>query len=294
MRRPPAGLAVLALALAALVPGGFADSEHPCQEEVDAACPDRPGPEIARCLKDKGEHERPIELSSECTDFVALNVACAEELENHCDSSFFSRDTALCLQEWTEAQNLGEKCAGVMQWAIPAKEEGETVTDELGMSAEDHAEKEEWRAKRKEARTASIEKMREETMSDADRAKENEKMERIKKENPEEYKWLMEEQKAAKLRLEEAKKHERKVAAAKERKRRIDAGLPAEETVEEKKTRRTMKVERKPVRSKKAQAETFNWLPYVLGGLAVLFVFFNVLNFAQNKKAEQDDDDKEE
>ncbi|CAJ1389388.1 unnamed protein product [Effrenium voratum] len=120
---------------------------HPCEQEVQSACPDRPGSELARCLKDKSEHERPTDITSACADFIALNVACADDIVKSCDEAFFSDDTSLCLSTWTQPEDLSPKCAGVLEWALPkheAVEEG--PTDELGMSEKDYADKREWQA----------------------------------------------------------------------------------------------------------------------------------------------------
>ena len=60
---------------------------HPCDQEVQSACPERAASELARCLKDKTEHERPTEISSACADFIALNAACAEDIVRSCDEA---------------------------------------------------------------------------------------------------------------------------------------------------------------------------------------------------------------
>merc|ERR1712060_851442 len=164
---------------------GFA--EVPCQAEIESACPDRPGNDLAACLKDPSEHERPTTISSECTDFIALNVACKDTIEHFCDNTFFSSDTLLCLTQWTDKQNIPAKCAGVMKWAIPQDQTDNDAgpTDELGMSEKDYQEKKRWQAERKAARGAAIEKMKE---SDKENEKERLEMEQLKESHPDDYK----------------------------------------------------------------------------------------------------------
>merc|ERR1712048_76548 len=141
----------------------------------------------------------------------------------HCDDAFFSPDTVICLSEWTDQDNIDAKCANVMKWAIPKK--ADTRTDELGMSEKDYAEKLEWQKKRKNARVAAIERMRE---SDAQKEKERLRMERLKKENPEEYELWLKEEEIRKANLEEQRKRERLLEAARQRRARQEAGLPEE------------------------------------------------------------------
>merc|ERR1740121_3227350 len=88
-------------------------------------------------------------------------------------------------------------CASVLEWAVPKDEEGEEEgdgpTDELGMSQKDYEEKEEWRAKRKAVRDQAIERMK---MKEVDRKKEEDRvaLENFKKENPEEYAQMVQQQ----------------------------------------------------------------------------------------------------
>lgn len=129
--------------------------EHPCETEVSTACPDRAGSELASCLKNPEEHETVTTLSSECTDFVAVNAACADDIVKHCDDAFFAADTVLCLQTWTDPESLSEQCRDVMKWAVPQDEDDEfedAPTDELGMSEKDHEEKQAWQAERRAKR----------------------------------------------------------------------------------------------------------------------------------------------
>lgn len=261
---------------------------HPCESEVQSACPERASSELARCLKDKSEHESPTEISSACADFIALNVACADDIVKSCDEAFFTEDTALCLSTWTAKEDLTPKCAGVLDWALPKSQasDDEAPTDELGMSEKDYAEKQEWRAKRRAGRSAAIEKIRQD--------KEQEKeLEELKREDPAAYKQLMKEREEAAKSFEELKKRRRLIAAAEERKRRKELGLPeleatAEEEEEKKKKKRIE--ERLEVIREAKKKERVNWLPYVLGGLFVAYIFFNVLNVFGGKKKDSEDD----
>merc|ERR1711976_621919 len=185
--------------------------------------------------------------------------------------AFFSGDTVICLSEWINQDDIDSKCSSVMKWAIPKKDD--TRTDELGMSEKDYAEKREWQAKRKNARVAAIERMRE---TDAQREKERQKMEKLKKENPEEYELLLKEEEERKKNLEEQKKRERRLTAARERRSRAEAGLPDEPEEVVPQTRR---------RPRPAAQKT-NWLPYVLGLLFCAFIFFNVLNWMNKDKGD--------
>ncbi|CAJ1373837.1 unnamed protein product [Effrenium voratum] len=91
---------------------------------------------------------------------MALNTACADEIEQLCDEEFFAENTMPCLVKYRVSdEDISEKCQSVMQWALP-EEAIEPVTDELGMSEEDRLEKEEWRAKRKQGREDAIERMK--------------------------------------------------------------------------------------------------------------------------------------
>lgn len=247
---------------------------NPCQDEIAAACPERPGSEMARCLKDKEEHDTPTDISSECTDFIALNVACADDIAKFCDEAFFTDDTMLCLSEWTPRQNLGGKCGKVVQWATPEKD-GQGPTDELGMSAQDYAEKQRWQAERKAGRGAAIEKMRE------DKRKEEE-LETMKREDPEGYKQLLKEQEEARKSYEELKKRKRLQAAAEERKRKAESGESEAEAEEE---------EKKKIKKRAAmQKKPTGWLPYALGGCGIAFVLFNIVNFfTKEKDAEKEE-----
>lgn len=203
---------------------------HACEEEVASACPERPGSEIASCLKDKEQHDNPTELSSDCTDFIALSVACADEIENLCDGAFFTDDTVLCLTQWVSPTQLSERCAGVISWAVPKDEDEEDdgPTDELGMSEKDRQEKEEWRAKRRAARGDAIERMK---MKEEDRKKEEDRvaLEKFKEEDPEGYAQMLEQQEEEKRQMAAQKKRERALQAAYERKKRQAMGLDEEE-----------------------------------------------------------------
>jgi len=289
---PPAGL--LLLLAAATAPGSCRAAQHPCEDEVSSACPDRPGAEVARCLKDESEHERPTVISSDCTDFIALNVACADALGTYCEEAFFSRDTVLCLTSWIDQESLSDKCKSVMKWAIPRKDEAEDgPTDELGMSEKDYEEKRAWQLKRKAERSAAVERMKE---SDGQKEKKRLEMEKLKKENPEEYKQRVAEEERQFKESQEQKKRDRMLQAALERKRREELGLGSEEEEEEKEAKKSRG--RRKVKVHPTSWLEDNWLPLVLGLLFVTYIFFNVLNFAgkgkKDSKGQDEDNDKED
>ncbi|CAE7561200.1 ATP12A [Symbiodinium necroappetens] len=198
---------------------------YPCEAEIASACPDSPKSELVTCLKDASQHETPTEISSECTDFMALNSACADEIEQLCDEEFFAEETMPCLMRYRASdEEISEKCQSVMRWALPAdEEEAEAVTDELGMSEKDRQEKEEWREKRKKEREAAIERMK---MKEVDAKKEAERreLEKFKEENPEAFADMKRQQAEEQRQQAEQKKRERLMKAAWERKKRIEAG----------------------------------------------------------------------
>eukprot|EP00439_Symbiodinium_sp_Y106_P071676 s548_g12.t3 len=198
---------------------------YPCEAEIASACPDSPKSDLVTCLKDASQHETPTEISSECTDFMALNSACADEIEQLCDEEFFAEETMPCLMRYRASdEEISEKCQSVMRWALPAdEEEAEAVTDELGMSEKDRQEKEEWREKRKKEREAAIERMK---MKEVDAKKEAERreLEKFKEENPEAFADMKRQQEEEQRQQAEQKKRERLMKAAWERKKRIEAG----------------------------------------------------------------------
>lgn len=260
-----------------LLPAALA--EHPCQAEVDSACPDKPGPSVAACLKDPAEHQQQTAISSECTDFIALNVVCAATISKNCEEAFFSDDTVLCLTKWVDPTNVDEKCGKVMKWAIPKSDEG--AVDELGMSEKDYEEKKAWQAKRKEARTAAVDRVKE---SDAYKEKERLELERLKKEDPEGYKERIKEKAEIKRHNEANRKQERLHNAALDRKLREEAKERGEIVEDEDAPKAKRRTSRKP------QPESDTWLPYVLGGLFVAFILANVLNyFSKDKDTDKDD-----
>ncbi|OLQ14896.1 hypothetical protein AK812_SmicGene893 [Symbiodinium microadriaticum] len=227
------------------------------------------------CLKDKSEHESPTEISSGCADFIAVNAACAEDITKFCDEAFFSDDTALCLSTWTSPE--------VLEWALPKPEAADEggPTDELGLSE---------KAKRKAGRSAAIEKIRQDQ-------KEEKELEALKKEDPAAYAQLVKEREEAKRSFEELKKRKRLMAAAEERERRQKMGVPdSEEESEEEAKKRKRIEERMEILREAKKKERVNWLPYVLGGLFVAYIFFNVLNVfgSGDKSKKEDDDDKDD
>lgn len=263
-------------------------AENACEAEISSACPDRPGPDIAKCLKDKSEHDSPTEISSQCADFIALNVACKEDIQKFCDEAFFGPDTTLCLTVWHNS-DVSSKCAAVLEWAAPKTEEAADEagpTDELGLSEKDYAEKREWQAKRKSGRQAAIEKLKS--------AKDDRDLEELKKDDPVMYEQVKQEREEAQRSIEDLRKRRRMIEAAEERKRRQELGLPeVDDVVDEAETRRQEAKQKRLDKIREAKkAEQVNWLPYVLGGLFVAFIAFNVLNFlgVGEKKGEEKDD----
>eukprot|EP00440_Ansanella_granifera_P012538 gb/GFBE01013623.1/.p1 GENE.gb/GFBE01013623.1/~~gb/GFBE01013623.1/.p1 ORF type:complete len:291 (+),score=115.75 gb/GFBE01013623.1/:1-873(+) len=223
MRVVPMAAHRLLVCLAALL--GTALAEYPCEAEIAAACPDSPKSEVADCLKDPNQHETPTEITSECIDFMALNTACADEIESLCEEEFYSHETMPCLIKFRASEDdISEKCSSVMKWALPVEEvEAQGVTDELGMSEQDLEEKREWQAKRKAGREAAMERMK---MKEIDAKKEQERreLEKFKEENPQAYAEMIAQQEEEKKQQAAQKKRERLLQAAAERKRRQEAG----------------------------------------------------------------------
>merc|ERR1719333_1186471 len=120
---------------------------HACDSEQGAACPAEAGASLGACLKDPSKHETPTEISEGCKAFMALNDACAAEIEKSCSGMVYSDDTIVCLTQWTQASDLSAECAA----ALPKKEEEDP--------AKVDAEKAAWRAKRKAAREESMNMM---------------------------------------------------------------------------------------------------------------------------------------
>lgn len=217
---------------------------HPCESDIASACPDSPASDVAACLKDPSSHEQATTISDECTDFMALNLACGEDIEKFCDDSLFSDDTTPCLTQWTQPEDLSSKCKGVLAWAVPAADGDDDAeegpTDELGMSEQDKEEKREWQAKRRAARGDAIERLK---MKDADRKKEEDRvaLEQFKKDDPDGYADMIRQQEEEKRQVKEQKRKERQMQAALERKkeeaekaRRREAGEDVDEDVQKK------------------------------------------------------------
>jgi len=214
---------------ALLLLAGVALADHPCTSEVASACPDRPGSDVAACLKDTESHDTVTQISSECTDYIAINTACAEDIEKKCDEAFFTDDTIPCLTQWNEREDLTERCQGVLKWAVPEEDEElddlDEATDELGLTEDEAKEKdEEWRARRKAARGDAIERLK---MKEADRKKEEDRvaLEEFKKSDPEGYAAFIQQQEEEAKQKAEFARLERMRAAAWERKKRQEAGL---------------------------------------------------------------------
>merc|ERR1719420_2348364 len=138
------------------------EADHACTAEASSACPDESGAQLGRCLQDPEQHQSQTTISSECTDFIALNQACEGDIEKFCDESYYSEDTVLCLTEWTRMDDLSPKCKTVVKWAAPKSEEGDDSgeggeEDDSGMSETEKQEKKEWHEKRKANRADAVE-----------------------------------------------------------------------------------------------------------------------------------------
>jgi len=194
-------------------------ADHACSAEQATACPDESGAQLGRCLQDPEQHQSPTTISSECSDYIALNQACESDIEKFCDESYFSEDTLLCLTEWTQREDLSAKCRDVLKWVAPQSEvEDEAAGEEEdGMSETERQEKKEWHEKRKANRGDAVELRRKEEEKAAEQ--------KYAQEHPEEYaeqQRMIEEEKKQKA---EIKRRERLAQAAIARKKLIDAGL---------------------------------------------------------------------
>lgn len=199
----------LLLAGCALKAGAF-----PCEAEISTACPDSPKSELAECLKDPSQHETVTDISSECTDFMALNTACVDEIEQFCEEEFFAESTLPCLVKHKASdEEISPKCKSVMEWALPEVEDAETVTDELGMSEKDRQEKEEWREKRRKGREDAIERMKMKER-DAKKEKERRELEKFKEDNPQAYEDMLAQKREDERQAAEQKKRERLLQAS--------------------------------------------------------------------------------
>lgn len=187
---------------------------------------------MGACLKDTEEHAKPTEISSGCTDFIALNKGCAEDIEERCDNNMFHDDTILCLTKWTPLDHLSEKCQKILSWAVPKDETAEAVTDELGkvaekeeweMSEKDKEEKKEWQKKRAATRAEAIKMM---GQKEVDRKKEEDRvaLELYQKEDPEGYAAMLEQQEEDKKQKAAFARKERARVAAMERAKKQAAG----------------------------------------------------------------------
>jgi len=216
---------------------------HPCEAEVKSACPETPGSDIGACLKDKEEHANPTEISSGCTDFIALNKGCAEDIEERCDNNMFHDDTILCLTKWTPLDHLSEKCQKMLSWAVPSAETAEVVTDELGkvaekeeweMSEKDKADKKEWQKKRAASRGEAIERMKQ---KDVDKKREEDRvaLEEYQKADPEGYTAMLQQQEEDKKQKAAFARQERARAAAMERAKKQAAGADEDDAPKAKK-----------------------------------------------------------
>mmetsp|Transcript_9998 Transcript_9998/g.24920 ORF Transcript_9998/g.24920 Transcript_9998/m.24920 type:complete len:183 (-) Transcript_9998:99-647(-) len=150
-------------AAAALAHVPLAGAVHACDSEQGALCPSEAGKDLGSCLRNPSKWEGKMEISTGCQDFMALNDACAAELDAHCSGMAYSDDTLVCLTQWTSPDNLGAACAA----ALPKKE--------AEVDAEVDKEKEAWRAKRKAAREAAQNMMEKEKDSGKKKKKKSKK-----------------------------------------------------------------------------------------------------------------------
>jgi len=267
----------VAAAFLLLCPQALAQS-HPCSTEVASACADRPGSDIGACLKDPEEHDYPTEVSSGCTDFIALNAACAEDIESFCDGNQFGNDLLLCLTKWTPLDNLSEKCQKVLSWAAPKEEEaaaGKPVTtDELGMTEEEEAEKKAWMKKRAEGRGDAIERMKQKK-EDAIKEEDRVSLEEYKKTDPEGYASMIQQQAEEAKQQADFKKRERAQAAAVARAKKTAAGLDEEDGAgsPEEKAARTNGAPKKSSKSKGSWLYTIFSFVFIGGIGAIIYVF---------------------
>mmetsp|Transcript_10640 Transcript_10640/g.15954 ORF Transcript_10640/g.15954 Transcript_10640/m.15954 type:complete len:170 (-) Transcript_10640:122-631(-) len=135
-----------------------AGAVHACDSEQGLLCPAEAGFDLGKCLKDPSKwevREAEGEISEGCKQFMALNDACAEELERSCSGMAYSDDTLVCLTQWTAQDTLGSACKD----QLPKKE--------AESSEEVDKEKEEWRRKRKAARQAAQDMMDKEKGQDS-------------------------------------------------------------------------------------------------------------------------------
>merc|ERR1719510_2082056 len=102
-------------------------------------------------------------------------------------------------------------------------------------------------------------------------------MEQLKKEYPDRYMEMLEQEEMEFKRVEEQRRRERILAAALERKRREEEGLPEEDPEAERKLEKQRT--RRRVKTGKESWLQENWLQLVLGGLGIMFVAFNIMNF---------------
>ena len=118
-----------------------------CDDEYMSLCPESmPSAEsLGACLK-----ENAVDLTSDCTTWLALQEACATDLDTGACAGYAwnGMDAGPCLTDWKRPDELSEAC----QAALPAKEQAaeETLDPEI----------EKKRQKRKLARKKAAEEVR--------------------------------------------------------------------------------------------------------------------------------------
>eukprot|EP00429_Kryptoperidinium_foliaceum_P047831 CAMPEP_0176107074 /NCGR_PEP_ID=MMETSP0120_2-20121206/53734_1 /TAXON_ID=160619 /ORGANISM="Kryptoperidinium foliaceum, Strain CCMP 1326" /LENGTH=165 /DNA_ID=CAMNT_0017441201 /DNA_START=60 /DNA_END=557 /DNA_ORIENTATION=+ len=136
-----------------------ASAVHACDAEQGALCPAEAGAALGTCLKDPSKWESKMEISAACKEFMAINDACAAEIEGSCSGMAYSDDTMVCLTQWTAQDTLSAGCAA----ALPKKEDKEDAAVD--------AEKKAWREKRKKARKDAQDMMEKEKKKDEKKEK---------------------------------------------------------------------------------------------------------------------------
>merc|ERR1712217_94657 len=94
----------------------------------------------------------------DCKDFIKINDACANEIDEHCQGLFYHGDTMTCLTTWTKPDVLGASCKD----ALP-----KAASDDEDVDSEKAA----WRAQRKAARVQAIKDIEREKNKNGDKKK---------------------------------------------------------------------------------------------------------------------------
>lgn len=96
-------------------------AQIPCDSEYGEHCPEESGWSVGDCLKNLNE------VSSACSDFISMTDICKKDIEEFCSGKEYTGDMLVCLQEWTNPDNLTTECLN----ALPKKAaQGERVKSE--------------------------------------------------------------------------------------------------------------------------------------------------------------------